>query len=120
MRIDTAFHAIKYVSPIRINHRLRLCKGTDFLLEEGVSVTLEAALDPIQVRHAWLSEVGAGAGGRFRDNEAYSQGVDVPLYCGIPDGRDLQSMVIEVKGVKFVSTVDVHSLRGVLDQMWLS
>ena len=42
-------------------------------------------------------------------------GIDGRLYFAVPDRRDLQSMVIEVKGGRSVNIADVRALRGVAD-----
>ena len=42
-------------------------------------------------------------------------GIDGRLYFAVPDERDLQSMVLEVKGGANVTIRDLRALKGVLD-----
>lgn len=43
-------------------------------------------------------------------------GIDGRLYFAVPDRRELQSMVLEVKGGAGASIADVRALRGVLQR----
>ena len=51
---------------------------------------------------------------RICDDEA-DGGIDGRVYFAIPDSRELQSMVVEVKGGATVNVTDLRALKGVLD-----
>ena len=68
--------------------------------------------------HSPVPEVGSRAGGRLRYGEAIRgrfHRIDGRIYFELADMKDLQSMVVEVKGGKNVNIQALRALRGVLD-----
>ena len=59
--------------------------------------------------------MGRRGSGRVRDNEA-DGGIDGRLYFELPGERDLQSMVLEVKGGQNVTIADLRALHSVLER----
>ena len=113
--IDIAIHAIKRVASVRLEQRLGLIEGQDYLVE-GVPRTVEGAQDlwerdPYHFQK-WAVEQSDGFVTTRRSADG---GIDGRLYFAVPDAHELQSMVIEVKGGRNVSIADVRALAGVLD-----
>ncbi len=113
--IDIAIHAVKRVASVRLEQRLGLIEGQDYIVE-GVPRTVEGAQDlwrrdPYHFQK-WAVEQSDGFVTTRRSADG---GVDGRLYFAVPHERDLQSMVIEVKGGRNVNIADVRSLAGVLD-----
>ena len=113
--IDIAIHAIRRVASIRLNERCGLVEGTDYTIQ-GVPSTLEGAhllheQDPYQFQRWAVAEVE----GFVTSKQTADGGIDGRLYFAIPNQRDLESMVIEVKGGAHVSITDLKTLRAVLD-----
>ena len=112
--IDIAIHAIKRVSRIRLIDRCGLVEGTDFEIF-GVPRDLEGARD--LWKHdkyhfqKWAVEQVEGF---VTTKQTADGGIDGRLYFALPDKRELQSMVIEVKGGANVSIADVRELGDVL------
>ena len=113
--IDIAIHAIKRVARVRLQERLGLIEGTDFMID-GVPRTIEGARD-LWTRDKYHFQKWAveETDGFVTTKRTADGGVDGRLYFGLPDARDLQSMAIEVKGGKNVGINVVRELRGVLD-----
>ena len=116
MGIDIAIHAVKRVARIRLAERLGLIEGQDFVIE-GVPRTVEGAQD--LWRHdkyhfqKWAVEQVEGFVTTKRTADG---GVDGRVYFAVPGEKDLQSMVVEVKGGKNVNIVDWRALKGVLSR----
>ncbi len=114
--IDIAIHAIKRVAKVRLQERLRLVEGTDFLIE-GVPRNLEGARDLWQRDkyhfQKWVIEQVDGFVTTRRTGDG---GIDGRLYFPSPDYTGLSSMVIEVKGGASVGIGVVRDLRGVLER----
>ena len=113
--IDIAIHAIKRVARVRLNERLGLIEGQDYEIE-GVPRTVEGAQDLWERDkyhfQKWAVEQVEGFVTTKRSADG---GVDGRLYFAVPNKRDLQSMVMEVKGGKNVNIRDLRALKGVLD-----
>ena len=113
--IDIAIHAIKRVARIRLNERLGLVEGQDYVVE-GVPRTVEGAQDLWERDkyhfQKWAVEQVEGFVTTKRSADG---GIDGRLYFAVPHAQDLQSMVIEVKGGANVSIRDLRALKGVLD-----
>ena len=113
--IDIAIHAVKRVASVRLEQRLGLIEGQDYVIE-GVPRTVEGAQnlwerDPYHFQK-WTVEQSDGFVTTRRSADG---GVDGRLYFAVPHAQELQSMVIEVKGGRNVSIADVRALAGVLD-----
>ena len=113
--IDIAIHAIKRVARVRLNERLGLVEGQDFIIE-GVPRNLEGAQDlwerdPYHFQKWAVEQVD----GFVTTRQTADGGIDGRLYFAVPDERDLQSMVLEVKGGANVGIRDLRALKGVLD-----
>ena len=113
--IDIAIHAVKRVARVRLQERLGLVEGRDFTID-GVPRTLEGARD-VWKRDKYHFQKWAveEIDGFVTTKHTADGGVDGRLYFGLPNERDLQSMVIEVKGGENVGINVVRELRGVLD-----
>ena len=113
--IDIAIHAIKRVAAIRLRDKLGLLEGSDFTIE-GVPRNLEGALDLWkQDKYHFQKWAVEQVDGFVTTRRTADGGVDGRLYFATPEYRDLQSMVLEVKGGKNVNIGVVRELRGVLD-----
>ena len=113
--VDIAIHAIKRVATIRLQDRLGLAEGRDFVVK-GVPRTLEGAQD-LWKRDTYHFQKWAveQVDGFVTTKRTRDGGVDGRLYFAVPGQDDLRSMAIEVKGGKNVSIQDVRALRGVLN-----
>lgn len=112
--IDIAIHAIKRVARIRLTERCGLVDGQDFEVR-GVPRDLEGARDlwkrnPYHFQKWAVEQVD----GFVTTKQTADGGIDGRLYFAVPDERDLQSMVIEVKGGANVNIADVRALGDVL------
>ena len=113
--IDIAIHAIKRVARVRLDERLGLVEGQDYEIE-GVPRTVEGAQD-LWVRdkyhfQKWAVEQVEGFVTTKRSSDG---GIDGRVYFALPNKRDLQSMVLEVKGGRNINIRDLRALKGVLD-----
>ena len=113
--IDVAIHAIKRVARIRLQERIGLVEGRDFIIY-GVPRTLEGARD-LWSRDKYHFQKWAveEIDGFVTTKRTADGGIDGRLYFGLPEARDLSSMAIEVKGGKNVGVNVIRELRGVLD-----
>ena len=113
--IDIAIHAVKRVARVRLTERLGLVEGQDFTIE-GVPRTLEGAQDLWRRDkyhfQKWAVEQIEGF---VTSKRTADGGIDGRVYFAVPDEKDLQSMVVEVKGGAHVSIADLRALKGVLD-----
>ena len=113
--IDIAIHAIKRVARIRLNERLGLVEGQDYTID-GIPSTLEGAKDLWRRDkyhfQKWAVEQAEGFVTTKRTSDG---GIDGRVYFAVPDEKELQSMVVEVKGGANVNIVDLRALKGVLD-----
>ena len=113
--IDIAIHAIKRVARVRLTERLGLLEGQDFTVE-GVPRTVEGAHDLWQRDkyhfQKWAVEQVEGFVTTKRSADG---GIDGRVYFAVPRARELQSLVVEVKGGKNVGIGVLRQLKGVLD-----
>ena len=113
--IDIAIHAVKRVARLRLEERLGLVEGQDFTID-GIPSTLEGAKDLWRRDkyhfQKWAVEQGEGFVTTKRTADG---GVDGRVYFTVPNEKELQSMVVEVKGGANVNIVDLRALKGVLD-----
>ena len=114
--IDIAIHAVKRVARIRLQDRLGLVEGQDFTVE-GVPRTVEGAQDLWRRDkyhfQKWAVEQVEGF---VTTKKSADGGIDGRVYFAVPGERDLQSMVVEVKGGANVNVVDWRALKGVLSR----
>ena len=114
--VDLTIHAINRVSRDRLKHRLNLDEGQDYLIE-GVPISHEGAVDlwkqdPFEFQKWAIEEVD----GFMTSRKTRDGGIDGRIYFEEPNNKDLQSMVLEVKGGKSVNVNILRDLRGVLDR----
>ena len=114
--IDIAIHAIKRVARLRLTDRCGLVEGTDYEIK-GVPRDIEGAKD-LWTRDKYHFQKWAveQVEGFVTTKRTADGGIDGRLYFAVPDTRDLQSMVIEVKGGANVSIADVRALGNVLER----
>ena len=116
--IDIAIHAVKRVARKRLREKLHLVDGEDFEID-GVPRNFEGALDlwkrdPYHFQK-WAVEQVDGFVTKKRTGDG---GIDGHLYFDVDQKfkkRQIESMILEVKGGKNVSIQDLRSLKGVLD-----
>ena len=113
--IDIAIHAIKRVAKVRLQDRLGLIEGTDFEIS-GVPRTMEGARD-LWERDKYHFQKWAveQIDGFVTARKTADGGIDGRLYFDM-GGRNLESMVLEVKGGANVGIGVVRDLRGVLER----
>lgn len=97
--IDIAIHAIKRVARVRLQDRLGLIEGEDFVID-GVPRNIEGARD-LWERDKYHFQKWAveEVDGFVTTKRTADGGIDGRLYFSIPDERDLQSMAIDRKSV---------------------
>ena len=112
--IDIAIHAIKRVARIRLTERCGLVEGEDFVVR-GVPRDLEGTRD-LWKRNRYHFQKWAveQVDGFVTNRQTADGGIDGRLYFGVPSERELQSMVLEVKGGATVNIADVRALGDVL------
>ena len=113
--VDIAIHAIKRVAKVRLEDRLGLREGVDFVVK-GIPRDLEGARD-LWERDKYQFQKWAveHVDGFVTSKKTADGGVDGRIYFALPGKHDLQSMVVEVKGGS-VGIEVVRSLRGVLER----
>ncbi len=113
--IDIAIHAVKRVARVRLKERLGLVEGQDYEVE-GVPQTLEGAQD-LWERDKYQFQKWAveQVDGFVTSKQSADGGIDGRLYFDVPSERDLQSMVLEVKGGASVGIGALRQLAGVLE-----
>ena len=114
--IDIAIHAVKRVAKVRLEERLGLVEGQDFTID-GIPRNVEGARD-LWKRDKYHFQKWAveQVDGFVTTKRSADGGIDGRLYFDMPGERDLQSMVIEVKGGANVGISVVRDLRGVLER----
>ncbi|MCY3983205.1 MAG: DNA methyltransferase, partial [Roseovarius sp.] len=114
--IDVAIHAIKRVAGVRLRDRLGLVEGVDFIID-GVPRNLEGARD-LWERNKYHFQKWAveQVDGFVTSKKGSDGGIDGRIYFDQQGMKDLQSMVIEVKGGTNVGIGVVRDLRGVLER----
>ena len=119
--VDIAIHAIKRVAKVRLEERLQLAEGRDFIIE-GVPRDLEGARDLWQRdKYHFQKWAVEQVDGFVTTKRSADGGIDGRLYFAMPQesphARDpLRSMVLEVKGGVSVGIAVVRDLRGVLER----
>ena len=114
--IDIAIHAIKRVAKVRLEDRLRLAEGADFIIE-GVPRTLEGALDMwYRDKYHFQKWAIEQVDGFVTTRRGSDGGIDGRLYFPLYPFPELRSMVIEVKGGENVGVNVLRDLRGVLER----
>lgn len=114
--IDIAIHAIKRVAKVRLEDRLGLKAGIDFIVK-GIPGSLEGAKDLwTNDKHQFQKWAIEQLDGFVTTKKTDDGGIDGRIYFSMPMQDALESMVIEVKGGKNVDKEVVRSLRGVLDR----
>ena len=113
--VDIAIHAIKRVARIRLEERLGLAEGKDFVID-GVPCNMEGAQDLWgRDKYDFQRWAVEQVDGFVTSKRTADGGIDGRLYFGIYGQRDLSSMAIEVKGGKHVNITHLRALRGVLE-----
>ena len=112
--IDIAIHAVKRISAVRLEDRLGLLAGRDYVLD-GIPKDLEGARalweqDPWQFQK-WATEQ---VGGFVTSKRTADGGIDGRLWFA-GEGSRLEEMILEVKGGK-PSIQFVRALAGVRQQ----
>ena len=112
--IDITIHAIRRVARARLQERLHLIEGDDYVIE-GVPKTWEGALqlwrqDAYQFQK-WCVELVEGF---VNVKKTADDGIDGRIYFDMPGEKVLQSMALEVKGGAKVGPADVGYLNSVL------
>ena len=113
--IDIAIHAVKRVAKKRLEERLHLVEGRDFEIK-GIPQNLEGAKDlwnrdKYQFQK-WCIEM---VDGFVTTKKTADRGIDGRLYFDIKE-KELQSMVLEVKGGKNVAIADLRVLHSVMER----
>ncbi len=116
VRIDIAIHAVKRLAKVHLRDRLGLSEGVDFTIE-GVPRNFEGAKE-LWERDKYHFQKWAveQVDGFVTAGNSGDSGIDSRLYFDLPGERNLQSMVIEVKGGANVGIGVVRDLRGVLER----
>ncbi len=113
--IDIAIHAIKRVTKRRLEELLHLVEGEDFEVK-GIPQTLEGAKDlwkrdKYQFQKWCIEQVD----GFVTARKTADGGIDGRLYFDTRE-KELQSMVLEVKGGKNVGIADLRALHSVMER----
>jgi site-specific DNA-methyltransferase (adenine-specific) len=113
--IDIAIHAIKRVAKRRLEERLHLVEGQDFEVR-GIPQTLEGAKDlwkrdKYQFQKWCIEQVD----GFVTARKTADGGIDGRLYFDTRE-KELQSMVLEVKGGRNVGIADLRALHSVMER----
>ncbi|MCY4145218.1 MAG: DNA methyltransferase [Chloroflexi bacterium] len=112
--IDIAIHAIKRVARRRLQERLHLVVGEDYVLD-GIPKNWEGAQelwrqDPYQFQKWAVEQVE----GFVTVKRTADEGIDGRIYFDMPGEEILQSMALEVKGGGTVGIAELRSLISVL------
>lgn len=114
--IDIAIHAIKRVAAVRLGERLKLVEGRDYEIT-GVPRNEEGARDLWQRdKYHFQKWAVEEVDGFVTTKRTADGGIDGRLYFGMPGKRELQSMVLEVKGGANVTIADLRALHSVLER----
>ena len=113
--IDIAIHAIKRVARIRLEERLGLVEGQDFTID-GIPGTLEGAADLwTKDKYHFQQWAVEQTDGFVTTKRTADGGIDGRIYFAVPDSKELQGMMVEVKGGANVTIESLRALKGVLD-----
>lgn len=116
--IDIAIHAIKRVARVRLEDRLKLKENVHFKID-GVPQNIEGALD-LWKRDKYHFQKWAveQVDGFVTTKKTSDGGIDGHLYFEVNTvykDKEIESMILEVKGGKNVSITTLRELKGVLD-----
>ncbi len=113
--IDIAIHAIKRVARVRLNGRLGLVEGKDYVIE-GIPNNIEGAQD-LWVRDKYQFQKWAveQVEGFVTAKRTADGGIDGRVYFAIAYDKPLQSMILAVTGGANVTIRHLRELKGVLD-----
>ena len=112
--IDITIHAIRRVARRRLQERLHLIEGKNYIID-GVPKSWEGAYmlwkqDPYQFQKWCVEQVE----GFVNVKRTADDGIDGRIYFDMPGEKIFQSMALEVKGGQHVGIKDVRSLNSVL------
>ena len=112
--VDITIHAIRRVARARLQDRLHLAEGSDYVID-GVPQNWEGARqlwkqDPYQFQK-WCVELVEGF---VNVKQSADDGIDGRVYFDMPGEKVLQSMALEVKGGVNLSINHVRALNSVL------
>jgi site-specific DNA-methyltransferase (adenine-specific) len=114
--IDIAIHAINKVVAVRLKDRCKLIEGKHYQIT-GIPRTLEGAIDLWERdRYHFQKWAVEEVEGFVTTRRSADGGIDGRLYFSVPDERDLQSMILEVKGGANGTINALRALCGVLEQ----
>ena len=112
--IDIAIHAIKRVAAVRLAEKLGLVEGDDYQIE-GIPRNVEGAKDLWERDKYHFQKWAVEQSDGFVTNRRTADGgIDGRLYFEGNDPKNLDSMILEVKGGQTVTAADLRSLRGAL------
>ena len=112
--VDITIHAVRRVARLRLQDRLHLKEGDDYVID-GVPLSWEGAYhlwdqDPYQFQKWCVEQVE----GFVNVKRTADEGIDGRIYFDMSGKRVLQSMALEVKGGGNVGINAVRSLKSVL------
>ncbi|MYI40951.1 MAG: hypothetical protein F4063_03135, partial [Chloroflexi bacterium] len=112
--IDITIHAIRRIARARLQDRLHLAAGHEYVID-GVPRSIEGAIelwrqDAYQFQK-WCVEL---VDGYVTVNKTADGGIDGRIYFDMPDEAVLQCMALEVKGGENVGINTVRELNAVL------
>ena len=114
--IDIAIHAISKVSRDRLYNRLHLQENNDYVID-GIPQTQEGAInlwkkDKFEFQKWAVEQVD----GFVTTRKTGDGGIDGRIFFEEPGEKDLQSMLLEVKGGRSVNVNVLRDMRGVLER----
>jgi site-specific DNA-methyltransferase (adenine-specific) len=114
--IDIAYFAVRDVARRRLHDSYHLVENKDYQIA-GIPRTLEGARD-IWERDKYQFQRWAVEyiDGFVTSKRTADRGVDGRLYFDHPNHRQLQTMILEVKGGKNIDISSVRSLRGAMER----
>lgn len=114
--IDIAYHAIKRVAQVRLTDEYGLVEGEHYTVT-GVPRTLEGAQNLWrQDKYHFQRWAVEQVNGFVTTKRTADGGIDGRLYFALPGNKQLQSMIIEVKGGRNVGINVMRELRGALER----
>lgn len=115
--IDIAIHAIKRVSMVRLQDRLGLIDGADYIVE-GLPRNIEGAKDLWNRDKYHFQKWAVEQVDGFVSNKRTSDGgIDGRLYFTQSSmDKNLSSMILEVKGGKTINPSIIRDLRGTMER----
>ena len=90
-------------------------EGQDFTID-GIPSTLEGAVDLwAKDKYHFQQWAVEQADGFVTTKRTADGGIDGRIYFAVPDSKELQGMMVEVKGGANVTIESLRALKGVLD-----